>query len=510
MSRIESVARRAAVGHARAASAAESRGDTNAAIDAWTAAAGADPAWAPARVGLGQALLRAGRASDADPVLERAVALAPGDAGAWLALGVARATLGRHDAAIAAGERACTLAPQLAGVHLGQGDVLRVAGRSEAARAAYRRAVDLAPANPDGLNKLGVAERNAYRLDEARALLDRALAADPRHPEARVNRASVDVLAGRLDAARGRLAAALADPAVRTDARTEALSITERLLEESALDAAIAASVAAADPAVLRRALDARGAGTSVDRALVDELAALAAGAPADADAGYAALDALDERWPSIEAHFNLRAGEDLAAVVASVRGGTPLSGPEREDFHRYAALVARRSTLPLPIGDGPGCVAWLRYVHAELTGHRPECLPGHFKPVANEVPRDERPRRTPPSEVTATLSHALGNLAPRVPAGGARAAFVMYAIASIHPFQEANGRTLRYAINAVLEARGLHPQVFPRSRHEPESPQIFAALRRERGLRPMAEWLADGSRNGARVAAEVTAVLAR
>ena len=58
----------------------------------------------------------------------------------------------------------------------------------------------------------------------------------------------------------------------------------------------------------------------------------------------YAALDALDERWPSIEAHFNLRAGEDLAAVVASVRGGTPLSGPEREDFHRYAALVARRS----------------------------------------------------------------------------------------------------------------------------------------------------------------------
>ena len=128
MSRIESVARRAAVGHARAASAAESRGDTNAAIDAWTAAAGADPAWAPARVGLGQALLRAGRASDADPVLERAVALAPGDAGAWLALGVARATLGRHDAAIAAGERACTLAPQLAGVHLGQGDVLRVAG----------------------------------------------------------------------------------------------------------------------------------------------------------------------------------------------------------------------------------------------------------------------------------------------------------------------------------------------------------------------------------------------
>lgn len=508
MSGPDSPARRKAIALARLALAADARGDTAASIAAWSGAAGSDPGWAAARTGLGQALLRAGRAGDARFELERAVALAPDDPGAALALAVARSMLGAHDQAIAAAKRAAALAPAHAAVQMGLGDVLRTAGRVEPARIAYRRAVELAPDDPDALNKLGAAERNAWRLDEAIALLDRALARSPRHSQARVNRATLDVLRGRDDEARTALAGALADASLTPDARAEASAILGRLDEESALAPALAASIAHGDPSRLERALRAGPVPAARDAALLDELTLLSerAAAGPGAPEAFERCDALPVDWPAIEAHFSVHADVSAAALAGSVAlvgggaGGSELA-PADEDVLRYArAVTARGDGVPLG-GDGIAGEAWLRCAHAALCGHRKTFGAGRIKAIDNFVVVSMRPTRTPPAAVAATLRVALGELAPRVPAGGPRAAFLLYTIAHVHAFQDGNGRLARLVVGAELARVGRWPAILPRRRQKAEEAGVFDEAIRQADLAPIVDWLAGQSRLAAAVA---------
>lgn len=508
MSGPDSPARRKAIALARHALAADARGDTAASIAGWSGAAGSDPGWAAARTGLGQALLRAGRAGDARTELERAVALAPSDPGAALALAVARSMLGAHDQAIAAAKRAATLAPAHAAVQVGLGDVLRNAGRVEPARAAYRRAVELAPDDPGALNKLAAAERNAWRLDEAIALLDRALARSPRHPQARVNRATIDILRGNVERARGALAGALADASLTPDARAEASAVLGRLDEESALAPALAASIARRDPSTLERALRAGPTPAAGDTALLDELTVMAERAAdrGEANRAYERCEGLPTEWPAVEAHFSVHADVSAAAIAGSVAlvrddvGDTALA-PVDEDVIRYARVVAGRGAgVPLG-GDGVAGEAWLRWTHAALTGHRPEFMPGRFKAVTNEVGIAERPACTPPSGVAGTLRAVFGSIAPRVPAGGARAALILFAIAHVHGFQDGNGRLARVVIGAEIAGAGYWPPILPRARARTEAPRAFADAIRSSDLAPIVDWLAGQSRLAAAVA---------
>jgi hypothetical protein len=70
----------------REAAALDARSAWREAIDAWSRLVATSPNFVPAQVGLAQAQIRAGGASDALPALERVSALAPTGAPVWLAL----------------------------------------------------------------------------------------------------------------------------------------------------------------------------------------------------------------------------------------------------------------------------------------------------------------------------------------------------------------------------------------------------------------------------------------
>ena len=132
-----------AVALAQRAAALEARGAWADAIGVWSNAVERDPSFLPAQLGLAQAQIRAGKPTDALPMLERVTARAPGVPGAWLALGVAQSMLGRHDDAVAKAVHEQHL------LRLGQAQLPRHAGVLEAGeRRRARAAAVSAPRRP--------------------------------------------------------------------------------------------------------------------------------------------------------------------------------------------------------------------------------------------------------------------------------------------------------------------------------------------------------------------------
>jgi tetratricopeptide (TPR) repeat protein len=162
--------------------AAYLRGDLSAAVERFTGAVAAEPRNADALNGLGQSLVRAGRAADALPYFDRAIAIeddvwayrfnrarAYGELGEWArAVAEYRAALrlfpddyvtefnlaralqadGRINEAVASFERAARLAPGQADFQAALGRALEAARRPREAAAAYRRYLELNPAEP--------------------------------------------------------------------------------------------------------------------------------------------------------------------------------------------------------------------------------------------------------------------------------------------------------------------------------------------------------------------------
>jgi tetratricopeptide (TPR) repeat protein len=167
----------------RAGVAAYSRGDVAGSVEQFSAAVDTDPENADALNNLGQVLVRTGRAREAIPYLDRAVALA-GDTWAYrfnrarahaelqewgravadyreadrlfpddyvTAFNLAKALHADGDPARAAAEfeRAIALAPDQTDFHLSHGIALESAGRPRDAAAAYRRYLELEQAAPE-------------------------------------------------------------------------------------------------------------------------------------------------------------------------------------------------------------------------------------------------------------------------------------------------------------------------------------------------------------------------
>lgn len=147
-------------------------------------------------------ILRAqGRMQEALDCLDRALALAPGDAIAHCKRGLVLKALRRWDAALACFETGLSLQPGLAPAHLDRANVLQEQGRLEAALQAYDRALALQPRYAAALCNRGTVLHRLHRLDEAIASYDAALALEPRLDEARFNRATTLADAGRYDEA---------------------------------------------------------------------------------------------------------------------------------------------------------------------------------------------------------------------------------------------------------------------------------------------------------------------
>lgn len=484
---------------ARRAAELESRGAWTEAVAAWSSAVESHPSFLPARLGLAQALIRAGKPADALPVLGQISAAAPNVPAVWLALAVAQSMLGRHDLAVDNAKRAVALAPNVAAVHAGLGDVLRQAGRLADAADAYRKAVAKAPDDPDALNKLAVIERACDRPGEAESLLRRACTRAPQHPYVRVNLGTLELELGREAEGRSRLEAALAGGTLPQDARDEASDAIAMLDERSALAPAIEAALAAGDPAPLAHALRARPAPPRRDEDLIAffERAASSVGSEPPVDARFAHGAPAFAAWPALEAHHNFRLPGTTEAIARSValfqRRIAPVSDDDR-DVARYAAVVAQRDPASAGGHDPVASEAWLRLLHAQLVGHRPELAPGQFKLINNLVRHQPQVARTPAGAVAGTLRTWFGGLAATVPEGPWRAAFLMLVLSEVHPFRDGNGRVQRYLVNAELARAGIFPHLRPGNRDDALS-SLLNEARASGALRPLVEWLAAGTR---------------
>ncbi len=484
---------------ARKASSFEARGAWLDAIDAWAEVIALAPDFVPGRLALAQAYLRCDRPEEALPWLEEVTAASPAFAPAWLALGVAQSMLGRHVAAVASVERAVSLAPQVAAIHAGLGDVLWQAQRAEEAGRAFGRAVELAPRDADALNKLGTFERRMARREVARGLFERAVSAVPRHPYARVNLGTLAFELRRFDEGRSLLERALAEGGLAPDAKREAEDACAAAAERVAMREPLRAALDAGNPGPIAVALRTLEPQTAIHRELIDDFAAIAgrlARTPGSA-LPFPTGTPSSSAWNAIEAHHNFRlplTDEAIEASISLVERPDRATSPDQLDVVHYANAVAGPGHEWLDADDPVAFEAWLRWRHAQIVRHRPLDEPGHTKVINNVVSEAKEIPRTPPGEFRATLRTLLVDLMPQIREAPARIAFLYMAAIELHPFSDANGRTMRLMLNRLLVRAGL----FPHLRHRGSDGEVFNVARRSRDITPLIEWLAEGSRYAA------------
>jgi hypothetical protein len=114
-----------------------------------------------------------------------------------------------------------------------------------------------------------------------------------------------------------------------------------------------------------------------------------------------------------------------------------------------------KRARVP---NDAPDLIALLRAHHAVMMAQRPIVGPGSFKQRANQAGGHSFVH---PDLVVGTLIEGF-RFYDGLPPGLARAIFMMFLVAEVHPFTDGNGRVARVLMNAELTAAGLQRIVIP------------------------------------------------
>jgi protein O-GlcNAc transferase len=155
-------------------------GRQRAALDACISHLGATPApYPPTLILLGRVLHESGHHVEAARELERALAIAPGDADGWLAYAQVCVQLARPADALAAVRNALTISPLDAQLNAVSAGVTLAAGDVGAALANARRATQLDPGLAPGWFNLALALQADERIAEAQSAAQRAFALVP-------------------------------------------------------------------------------------------------------------------------------------------------------------------------------------------------------------------------------------------------------------------------------------------------------------------------------------------
>jgi tetratricopeptide (TPR) repeat protein len=183
-----------------------------------------------------------GRVEEAEQLLQRAVAMAPGDLGSRNALGLCLLRLDRPEEALAQFDAILALNSALPFAHVSRGNASFALGAVGDAEASYRRALSLDPNHGialAGLARIAIS-RGAHR--EARELAEKALAALPGFPDAVMSLASAELGEREVNRAEVRLRALLTDNRLAPVERAYATGLLGDVLDAKSLpDEAFAA-----------------------------------------------------------------------------------------------------------------------------------------------------------------------------------------------------------------------------------------------------------------------------
>ncbi len=121
--------------------------------------------------------------------------------------------------------------------------------------------------------------------------------------------------------------------------------------------------------------------------------------------------------------------------------------------------------------------VALLAARHATMMARRPEAEPGTFKTKPNRAGDTEFAH---PAYVVGTLRKGM-ELYQSVSPGLARAIFLMFLVADVHPFVDGNGRIARVMMNAELLSAGQSTLIIPTVFRDDYLQALRALTRRDR-----------------------------
>lgn len=217
------------------------------------------------------------------------------------------------------------------------------------------------------------------------------------------------------------------------------------------------------------RLLAARAVGQEYDPDRVrrfDELAAFLTAIPADLDVPRELPALADEpatSLPFFEAYFsNFIEGTEFTVAEAEeiVASGTiPEERPgDAHDILGTFEAVANPSLRAAVPGTAEEFFELLERRHRLVMSGRPEKRPGHFKEKPNQAGSYVF---VAPSLVEGTLIEGYKRQAD-LPAGFPRAAYALFLISEVHPYDDGNGRVARAAMCAELTAAGQARIVIP------------------------------------------------
>ena len=311
----------------------------------------------------------AGDYEGAHRLLQRALALAPGDVLVMAAIGAVLRKEARYDEALALLDRVVAAEPRHAAAWLERGYVLEALRAEAPARQSYERALTLDASLAPALGKLADMAARQGDSERGAALAARALALDPREPAATFALATIGNEGGGAEAACGRLAALLAG-GVAGDDRTRTLTLLGDALDrlDRPADAFGAWRDAQANFRTVYRPLLEPGPDRPSHRAFIEAIAR-----HVDASPGLRALPEVAPVVGAAATHvFLLGYPRSGTTLVENVLAGAPgvVALEERDTFADIdAALVANDGTMPPLDALDPALVDRLRAAYWHRVG---------------------------------------------------------------------------------------------------------------------------------------------
>lgn len=148
---------------------------------------------------------------------------------------------------------------------------------------------------------------------------------------------------------------------------------------------------------------------------------------------------------------------DEALSIVFS--GVIPMSRPEdAHDILGTYKIVGNLNELRRTSGDFGSFMDLLRHRHVSIMEGRPDKRPGEFKEMAN---RAGSTVFVAPELVRGTLRQGF-SFYRSLEDPLARAMFMMYLVAEVHPFDDGNGRTARAMMNSELIAAGMCRIIIP------------------------------------------------
>lgn len=211
--------------------------------------------------------------------------------------------------------------------------------------------------------------------------------------------------------------------------------------------------------AAISARLRARGNGVPFDGRRVNTFEALAQDLLSRAPEIIVSMD-VDERrrrlLPFYEAYFSnyIEGTEFTLDEAASIIFGAEFPADRPADAHDILGtyeVVSDRGEMTTVPRSSEDLLELLRERHAKVMRGRPDRLPGRFKERANRAGATEF---VAPELVVGTLSQAF-EIGREILAPFARAVYLMFVTAEVHPFTDGNGRLARIMMNAELVSAG-------------------------------------------------------